>query len=197
MIGAAKAAQAARVVRRLALPPVPRVPPGIARELAKRDASAGGTASADDGAGIYCARRLLNVEQLDAWWAEARLAGEPATIDADPHLTVAYSRAAVTFDPDPSEVLVPPDALRWATLGKDLAVVLAIRSPLLEDRWDALRRCGCTWDFVGYTPHVTLFYLSAGYDSAQWRDGSYPALPGFALHLGPELVGPRNENLFT
>lgn len=165
--------------------------------LAKAIAKAMGD-SGDEKPGMYVGRRVVNADQLRTWWASVRVDGEPAALDDNPHLTVAYSRVDFPWTDDDACIVLDPSAfVGFTVLGPDKAVVLRIDSPVLASRWKDACASGATWDHDGYEPHVTLFYLGAGYDSTDWRDGAHPALPPFMLALGPELSGPRGSDVFT
>jgi hypothetical protein len=172
------------------------------------------------GAAMYVGRRLLNERALRTWWVANRKAGEP-DLDPNPHITVAYSRTAVHLAPDDDLVVVPPAAMiGFRVLGTDRAVVLEIDGALalrvmhsgdpaghagndgeagvLNARFAQYREAGATWDHGSYTPHLTLFYLPAGYDSTDWRDGpdQWPPLPDFPLVFGRELRANGDDDAF-
>lgn len=165
----------------------------MAKAIAKSNADASGEKT-----GTYVGRRVVNADALASWWASARADGEPDTLDPNPHLTVAYSRAVFTWDDDASGIVLDPSCfVGFKVLGPDKAVVLRVNSPVLESRWKDALATGATWDHDGYQPHVTLFYLGADYSSDDWRDGSHPPVPDFAIQLGAELRGPRGSDVFT
>jgi hypothetical protein len=167
-------------------------------ELAKAIAKSNGDTTPEEKVGTYVGRLVVNPDALASWWASARVDGEPDALDPNSHLTVAYSRAVFTWDDDATGILLDPSCyLGFKVLGPDKAVVLRVNSPVLESRWKDALAAGATWDHDGYEPHVTLFYLGAEYDSNDWRDGSHPAVPDFAIQLGCELRGPRGSDVFT
>lgn len=139
--------------------------------------------------GMYIGRRLLpaSADKLRFWLS--RHGVSPSSVDPNLHVTVAYSPRIFHWMPDDDPVR-DVQIVRWRTLGSDRAVVLELASPRLQARFDATLAAGAEYSFGTYLPHVTLFYLPAGYDSQEWRDGNYPPVPGFSLDFGPELMGP-------
>jgi hypothetical protein len=178
---------------------------GFVFDLAKAMAKSNGDTEPTT-EGKYVGRRVLNADALQAWWTAQRRPDEPELIDANPHLTVAYSRVDFAWVDDPCVITVDPSCFDcFKVLGKDNAVVLKLHVPILESRWRDTLAAGAAWDYDGYQPHVTLFYLGAdaygdewrdGFGSRDWRDAKPPAMPAFPLVLGGELTGPRGQNIF-
>lgn len=163
-------------------------------ELAKAIAKAMGDTETKEG--TYVGRLVLNANELATWWAAERTADEPAQLDACAHITVAYSRVEFPWTDDPSAICVPPECFAgFKVLGKDNAVVLCLKVPVLESRWKDTLTAGATWDHDGYQPHITLFYLGADVSGASVREDL--GLPSFPILLGPELSGPRGADVFT
>lgn len=159
------------------------------RELAHRWVDAAereALTKADDRRPLYVARRVLNADDVLAW---AKSQGFEATLPADDlHVTVAYSRDAVDWQAcraPTGQLVVKGGARRVAPLGDEGAVVLHIESDDLQARWQQLRDAGCSWDYEGYQPHVTITYAAPdGFDVASVRPYRGP------LVLGPEEFAP-------
>lgn len=146
--------------------------------------------------GLYIARLVQNTAQLNQWADSLGLVGFSSTLfDPDLHVTIVHSETGVTWEDKTDTISAKP--VRWATLGPDKALVLVLSSPELEARWQEAQDAGAESTYGGYIPHVTLFYLGAGYDSDEYRDGMYPPLPTFDIVLGPELSGDLDKNIFS
>lgn len=142
----------------------------------------------------YIGRSVLNVDQLNAWWQSVRRDGEPASIDPNPHITVAFSRTVFDWAIDRTILAVTPDDTDdIGLLGAMNAVVLFLHSPILESRWQAALDAGATWSYDGYRPHLTLFYLGADVDVTTFRK---LALPDFPIILGQELLARGGTDVF-
>jgi hypothetical protein len=144
---------------------------------------------ADDRRPLYVSRRVLNADEVLAW---AKSQGFEASLPADDlHVTVAYSRAAVDWQAcraPTGQLVVKGGARRVAPLGDEGAVVLHIESDDLQARWQQLRDAGCSWDYEGYQPHVTITYAAPdGFDVASVKPYRGP------LVLGPEEFAPLDE----
>lgn len=147
---------------------------------------------ADDRRPLYVSRRVLNADEVLAW---AKSQGFEASLPADDlHVTVAYSRAAVDWQAcraPTGQLVVKGGARRVAPLGDEGAVVLHIESDDLQARWQQLRDAGCSWDYEGYQPHVTITYAAPdGFDVASVRPYRGP------LVLGPEEFAPLDVEKF-
>lgn len=119
-------------------------------------------AAPPEGAGVYSSMRLSSASEaaLSAWLAQRGL-----SLAYSPHVTVAYSRAPAPARAHPSEqsrggLVVPPGGREMKLLGHDgeEALVLCLGCPELHARWQAWRDAGASWDYDGYTPHVTLVH---------------------------------------
>lgn len=119
-------------------------------------------AAPSEGAGVYSSMRLSSASEaaLSAWLAQRGL-----SLAYSPHVTVAYSRDPVPARAHPSEqsrggLVVPSGGREMRLLGHDgeEALVLCLGCPELHARWQAWRDAGASWDYDGYTPHVTLVY---------------------------------------
>lgn len=144
---------------------------------------------------LYVSRQLLNGDAIRAWAAEQGIA---STLPPDQmHVTVAFSRATVDWSalsPDPGPLVVRPlDGPRSAHQfpARDLpngALVLKFTSQALQDRWQAFRDAGASWDFPEYAPHITLTYSVPAADVA----GITPYAG--VLIFGPEIFAEVNED---
>ena len=108
---------------------------------------------------LYVRRDVRNADEIIAW---AKGSGFKTTLPADDmHVTVAYSR-------DPVDWGKMGDSFDWLQaqgdersvefLGDKGGIVLKFKLTELSKRWQELRDRGCSWDYDGYTPHVTLTY---------------------------------------
>lgn len=108
---------------------------------------------------LYIHRTLLNAEQFCAWFKEQ---GFDTTLPPDDvHVTIAFSRDKVDWakmDKDVPKVRVTGGARKVEPLGDGGAIVMHFESKWLADRWQELRDKGCSWDYEGYHPHVTISY---------------------------------------
>lgn len=159
----------------------------LARRIAKGEDSA-----------QYIGRQVINADQLRVWWELEAMTGAARTLDPNPHITVAYSKKEFTWSIDRSWVVIHPEQFDGiGLLGPDNAVVLFLKSPLLESRWQGTRDAGATWSYNGYRPHVTMCYLGADYDP---QLGGYSAdqmvQPPFPIILGPELMATGGVDVF-
>ena len=139
---------------------------------------------------LYISRRVTNAGDIIAW---AKLQGLPQIVaPGDMHVTIAYSRDPVDWQevPDSFDHLKVGDiGPRFLThLGDNNAIVLMFESKELQNRWEEIRDAGASWDYDGYTPHVTLTY-----DGGDFDIGSVAPYLG-PIMLGPEQFEPINEN---
>lgn len=109
---------------------------------------------------LYVDRPLLNGEQLVEW---ARKAGFDKVLDpSDMHVTIAFSRGVVdwaNFKPKTDTLRVlSTDNRSMIPLGDKGAVVLKFSSSRLQSRWKEFVDGGCSWDYPGYQPHITITY---------------------------------------
>lgn len=153
---------------------------------------------------LYVFRPVLNADDILAW---AKTQGFSSTLEAsDLHVTVAFSKNPLNWaklgddwcaeDPRPAD-----DERRYAetvawseggrkqkrieggvrevkALGDKGAVVLAFQSPSLTERWAQFLRIGASWDYAGYSPHLTITYKGAGVDLAKVDPYKGPILLG-------------------
>jgi hypothetical protein len=114
---------------------------------------------------LYVHRRLLNADELIGW---AHGEGFKKTLPArDMHVTVAFSRGKVLWSdmehiPGRVRIKAGSTGRKVQRLGDKGAIVLRFRSALLTYRWKEFRDIGCSWDWEGYKPHVTLSYQGDG-----------------------------------
>lgn len=138
---------------------------------------------------LYVRRDVLNGEALLAW-AKSQGFGSTLSME-DLHVTLAYSRAPVDWavvPPEHEPLAVPAAANRMVVpLGDKGAVVLKFLSPTLSARWQALCDAGCSWDYDGFQPHVTITYDGAGVDLDRVVPYAGP------LELGPEVQEALDE----
>lgn len=146
--------------------------------------------------GLYVARLVQNVDQIKRWADSLNLVGFSSTMfDPDMHVTILHSDVGIPWENQSDTLTAKP--IGWKTLGPDKALVILITSPELQARWQEAQDAGAMSTYDGYIPHVTLFYLEAGYDSLEYRDGDYPPLPPFDIVLGPEMSGDIDGNIFS
>lgn len=154
---------------------------------------------------LYVFRQVLNADDILAW---AKTQGFSSTLEAsDLHVTVAFSKNPLNWaklgddwcaeDPRPGEMRdrYATEAVSWSdggqkqkrieggarevkALGDKGAVVLAFQSPSLTERWAQFLRIGATWDYAGYTPHITITYKGAGVDLSKVEPYRGPVLLG-------------------
>lgn len=120
---------------------------------------------------LYVSRKLLNADAVRAWAAEQGI--KTTLVPEDMHVTVAFSREPVDWSqlsPDNHDIsvvdqldarLVHQFPARALPNG---ALALRFESRLLQERWQEFRDAGASWDFVEYSPHVTLTYSVAAAD---------------------------------
>jgi predicted nucleotidyltransferase len=132
---------------------------------------------------LYASRPVTNAADIIAW---AKSQGFKTTLPAeDMHVTVAYSstpmdgakvgEAAESLTVDGGKRSVEP-------LGDKGAVVLKLSSKDLSARWQQYRDAGASWDYEGYTPHVTLTY-----------DGKDMDLSKVEPYAGPVTLGAEKQ----
>ena len=115
---------------------------------------------------LYVSRVVKNADEIIAW---AKAQGFEKVVTAnDLHVTVAFSRNPVEWQ-DAGDSF---DALKVGAAndreikprGDKGAVVLRFDFPELEKRWQEFKDIGCSWDWPGYQPHVTISYAASGMD---------------------------------
>ena len=67
-------------------------------------------------------------------------------------------RQSWDVDDPPGSIRIRAGKREVMPLGPRGAVVLKFDSVHLVERWCRFRRSGCSWDYAGYTPHVTITY---------------------------------------
>jgi cation transport regulator ChaB len=140
--------------------------------------------------GTLYAKRYL--ENADAVIKHAKSQGFAKTqVPSSMHATIAYSKDAVNWpEPDDDSIVVrSPGGRSVAPLGDGGAVVLKFNSPSMQRRWQSLcKDHGCSWDYEGFQPHVTLTW-----DAGDLDLGSVQPYTG-DLVFGPEVFEPINED---
>lgn len=106
---------------------------------------------------LYVCRPLLNGDQLFDW---AKASGfNSVIVPASMHVTIMYSKQPVDWSvlpPDTKRLVARGGTRRITLLGN--AIVLTFDNEALTARWQALRDAGCSWDYDGYTAHISLTY---------------------------------------
>lgn len=144
---------------------------------------------------LYVRRDVLNWREIDTW---AREQGIETTLGADMHVTIAFSRTPVDWlkigearaQEDKGQLIVPPGGPRLVErLGPNKeAVVLMFSNSELAWRHEDIKRCGASWDWPDYQPHITITYDSANIDVSK--------LEPFRgeIRLGPEIFEEIDED---
>lgn len=138
---------------------------------------------------LYVHRKLLNGQDLVDW---AKLHGFEVTMEAsDMHTTVAYSKEAFKWpavDQHTPSLTVTGGNRVVKPLGDGGAVVLTFESQQLEGDWQDILDAGASWDYEGYTPHVTITWKDPGFDVSQLKPYDGPLL------FGPEVFEDLNDD---
>lgn len=166
---------------------------GITLASAPDDQKAAISKAAPDPSPLYVSRNVENAGDLIAW---AKKQGFDTTLPADElHVTVAYSRVPVDWmaageswsgDPGGKITVKPGGPRQLAAFGPtgDAAVLLFACNDL-KWRHDQLLDMGCSWDWGGYSPHITIsFAAPAGLDLSKLQP--YQG----EIVLGPEIFAP-------
>ncbi len=150
---------------------------------------------------LYVYRPVENAEDIIAW---AKSQGFGSTLAAaDLHCTVAFSKTALNWaklgddynapDPTPDRPIrydvtwseegqtrrkIEGGAREVKAIGDKGAVVLAFQSPALTERWAQFLRIGASWDYAGYTPHLTLAYKGGDVDLSKVEPYKGPIVLG-------------------
>lgn len=138
--------------------------------------------SMDGQKGIYGYRRVMNGANLQEW---ALQNGFPKPLeDDDFHCTVCYSNenrfdTSAVYGRGKFITLNPSDYKIVEPLGTDGAIVLKFASKELEKTWQDCIDKGASWDYEGFTPHITITY-----NNAEGVDLSKIKLPDFPIVLG-------------
>jgi len=101
------------------------------------------------------------------------------------HCTIMYSREPVNSITTP--YYLPCNAVITGidVLDND-ALVLLLTAPALEARWKELTNLGASWDYDGFTPHISLSYNSEDFKLAS---KGLPDLPK-VIQFTSELIAP-------
>lgn len=166
----------------------------------REDAQRGGTEGRGKNAGrargeagvakpLYASRPVTNAADIIAW---AQSQGFKQTLPAeDLHVTVAYSSQPVDGSmagPTKSTVTVQGGKRSVEPLGDGGAIVLKFDSQEMQARWKQYRDAGASWDYEGYTPHITLTYNGEGLDLSKITPYKGP------INLGVEKQEALNED---
>jgi phage-related protein (TIGR01555 family) len=136
---------------------------------------------------LYVSRKLINSAEF-LRWAEAQ--GFTKTLEADLHVTIAFSRAQLDWmkvgtgwggGKDGRLTIEPGGARLVERLGEEGAVVLLFNSSELAWRHMAIREAGASWDYQEYQPHITITYDPGDVDLT-----TIEPYRG-ALEFGPEI----------
>lgn len=122
---------------------------------------------------LYVRRNVKNADEIVKW---AKSQGLSTTLPADDmHVTIAFSKQKVDW----SDMGDHFDEIRVPALNKfehggfrkverlgenGEVVVLRFDHQELQKRWKQLCDKGCSWDYDGYKPHITLSYNADGVD---------------------------------
>jgi hypothetical protein len=137
---------------------------------------------------LYVYRKVLNHQAISDW---ATAHGFKTTLGSDMHVTIVYSKQPVDWTSSYPKVKTLSEMGGSRTvepLGDEGAVVLKFQSSALGARWGEWRDLGASWDYEGYTPHITLSYELPSVPLEM-----VPAYEG-PLELGPEIYEPLDEN---
>ena len=130
---------------------------------------------------LYVHRSLINAEHFIKW---AKDQGFEKTLDPeDLHVTIAFSKKEVDWskwEPKNNNITVTGWERKVGPLGDEGAVVLHFESPSLQDRWKEFKDGGCSWDWDGYKPHVSITYKGNDIDLSKVNPYNGP------LIFGPE-----------
>jgi hypothetical protein len=115
---------------------------------------------------LYAYRPLVNTAEFTKW---AKSQGF-TDIEADLHVTLAYSKKAVDWlqmadawgqNAEDGTLVVPPGGPRAVERFNDSATVLSFGSSALSSRAYEMKYSGCSSDYDRYQPHVTITYKKA------------------------------------
>lgn len=110
---------------------------------------------------LFVSRRLLNAGDFIAW---AKSQGFKTTMPAKQiHVTICYSKEPMDWHKagdhfDKLEFTDKHNKRSVIQLGDEGAVVLKFPAKELQQRWQAFRDAGASWEYKGYKPHVTITY---------------------------------------
>jgi hypothetical protein len=138
---------------------------------------------------LYVSRPLNNGEEFIEW---AKSQGFEKTLDeSEFHVTIAFSRDKVDWDKieEQTNTMTIEGGIRTVEpLGSDGAVVLKFKSEFLPKRWKEIKDLGASWDYEGYTPHVTITYKGTDIDLSQVKPFTGKII------LGPETMTELDED---
>jgi hypothetical protein len=132
---------------------------------------------------LYVSRRVLNASDITAW---AKKQGIRQTLKPETmHVTIAFSRKPVDWTEIGSDwsgdergrLKIKPGGPRIVEQLGEAAKVLKFSSDELEWRHKRIIDAGASWDFPGYTPHITITY------------GGVPK--DIEPYVGPIILGPE------
>lgn len=140
---------------------------------------------------LYVSRAVISAPALFKWAAEW-VPSSKLVLPSEMHVTVCYSTAPVDLARcplDTDEIVLAerrPYIVRLGPSGEYLA--LAFESAALARRWQAFRDAGASWDWGGYTPHIS---IGVGDTSSLTPPSS---IPPFSIWLGPEKAEPLDQD---
>lgn len=133
---------------------------------------------------LFVQCHLLNGKKFRDW---AISQGFDKTLgEKDFHITLAFSKEKVDWDKIDKKMtsnfsVEASDNRMIEPLGDKGAVVLRFSSEMLENRWKEFVDSGCSWDYDGYKPHITITY------SGQEVDLENVEPFAESLEFGPEI----------
>lgn len=141
---------------------------------------------------MICMVPVLNGPALQAW---ARDSGFQFSLPADDfHATIAYSKEPIDWnsvEPLVDEIQVAPNNGRTIQkLGDQGAIVLKLTdedASVLKDRWSRYIENGASWDYDGYTPHVTISWKESFTDEDLAKMTPYSGPLTFGAELQSEI----------
>lgn len=138
---------------------------------------------------LYVHRPVLNGAEIADWFA--RQGFQTTLAPSDMHVTVAYSKQPLWWDPIPQaepNVTVPSNSRTIERLGDKGAIVLRFDNQTLHRRWKEFRNYGAVWDYDGYRPHVSITYHGSDIDLSRIKP-----FPG-EIKLGHEVFSELNSD---
>lgn len=134
---------------------------------------------------LYVYRPVKNAKDIIEW---AKAQGFKTTVQPkDMHVTIAFSKAMVEWDNIQilkDNIYIDSGHRTVMPLGDKAAVVLSFDSELLSKRWQDILASGASWDYEGFTPHITISYKTDGVD-----------LESIEAYDGPIILGPEVRNI--
>lgn len=133
---------------------------------------------------LYINRPVVNAEEILAHYRARGF--QNLCVPEDMHVTQIHSKQAVdwaTAEPQYNEVHILSTTNRHVKpLGDKGAIVMAIESDILQNRFNRLLELGAKSDYPSYTPHITLTWNKPDFDL-----GSIQPFQGKII-LGPEKM---------